>query len=90
MNLDKVNKPNISSQNVPNVNVPNVNVPNIPMNEEQRRKLQNVKNKAAQKINQGSSFLDSNLLNKFKNKNFNGEKLRKSVFLILLKRLFPK
>ena len=46
MNLDKVNKPNISSQNVPNRNIPNVNVPNIPMNEEQRRKLQNVKNKS--------------------------------------------
>jgi len=83
MNLDKVNKPNVNvpnvnvpNVNVPNVNVPNVNVPNIPMNEEQRRKLQNVKNKAAQKINQGSSFLDSNLLSKFKNKNFNGEKLK--------------
>jgi hypothetical protein len=66
MNLDKVNKPNISSPNVPS----------IPMNEEQRMKLQNVKNKAAQKINQGSSFIDSNLLSKFKNKNFNGEKLK--------------
>ena len=72
MNLDKVNKPNINDSNR---NVPNVNVP---MNEEQRKKLQNVKNNAAQKINQGSSFLDSNLLNKFKNKNLNGEKIKEA------------
>ena len=52
------------------MNLDKVNKPNVQMNEEQRRNLQNVKNNATQKINQGTSFVDSNLLSKFKNKNF--------------------
>ena len=70
MNLDKTKGPKISSS---------INQ-NVPLNEEQRMKLQNIKNKASQKINQGSSFIDSNLLSKFKTKKLNNEEKKEMGF----------
>ena len=58
------------------VSRPKIAVSN-PLSDEQKEKLNKTRQEAAKRINQGTSFIDSNLLSKFKNKNFNGGKIKK-------------
>lgn len=72
MNLDRnISKPNIPVSK-PNIQIPRQNV----LTDEQRERLNKTKQDASQKINQGTSFIDTNLLNRFRNKNYNAQKLK--------------
>ena len=62
MNLDRnISKPNIPVSK-PNIQIPRQNV----LTDEQRERLNKTKQDASQKINQGTSFIDTNLLNNTK------------------------
>ena len=73
-----ISKPNNIPISTPKIAVskPKIAVSN-PLSDEQKEKLNKTRQEAAKRINQGASFIDSNLLSKFKNKNFNGGKIKK-------------